>query len=227
MARTPAAAVARDDCRLRVVARHGVGYDSVDVPAMTRAGVLVTNTPTAMPRPVATTALTFILALAGKLLIKDRLTRDGPLERADGQHGHGAHRAHARRRRRRPHRQGDPAHGADVRPQAPRRRSVTSTRSSSATSARARSTSTRCSPKSDFVVAITLLNAATRHLIGAPQFARMKPTAYFINVSRGPVVDEAGADRGAARAAHRRRRRSTCSSRSRSTRPTRCWRWTT
>jgi phosphoglycerate dehydrogenase-like enzyme len=27
-------------------------------------------------------------------------------------------------------------------------------------------------------------------MIGAPQFARMKPTAYFINVSRGPVVDE-------------------------------------
>ena len=72
MVRTPASAVAREDCRLRVVARHGVGYDSVDVPAMTRAGVIVTNTPTAMPRPVATTALTFILALAGKLL------RQGP-----------------------------------------------------------------------------------------------------------------------------------------------------
>src|SRR5260221_13689079 len=34
MARVPGAAVARDDRRLRVVARHGVGYDSVDVPAM-------------------------------------------------------------------------------------------------------------------------------------------------------------------------------------------------
>ena len=75
MARTPASAVARDDLRLRVVARHGVGYDSVDVPAMTRAGVIVTNTPMPMPRPVATIALTFILALAGKLMLKDRLTR--------------------------------------------------------------------------------------------------------------------------------------------------------
>ena len=76
-ARVPAAAVAREDRRLRVVARHGVGYDSVDVDAMTRAGVLVTNTPSAMPRPVATTALTFVLALAGKLFLKDRLTRAG------------------------------------------------------------------------------------------------------------------------------------------------------
>ena len=75
--RVPAAAVARADCRLRVVARHGVGYDSVDVPAMTRAGVVVTNTPRSMPRPVATIALTFVLALAGKLLLKDRLTRSG------------------------------------------------------------------------------------------------------------------------------------------------------
>src|SRR5436190_7048933 len=77
IARVPAATVARPDCRLRVIARHGVGYDSVDVPAMTRAGVLVTNTPTSMPRPVATTALTFVLALAGKLFLKDRLTRSG------------------------------------------------------------------------------------------------------------------------------------------------------
>ena len=44
--------------------------------------------------------------------------------------------------------------------------------------------------ESDFVVAIPLLNAETRHLIGAPQFALMKPSAYFVNVSRGPVVDE-------------------------------------
>src|SRR5207244_4978195 len=52
-ARVPATAVARADCRLRVVARHGVGYDTVDIPAMTAAGVLVTHTPSAMPRPVA------------------------------------------------------------------------------------------------------------------------------------------------------------------------------
>ena len=35
-----------------------------------------------------------------------------------------------------------------------------------------------------------LLDEATRHLIGTRQFALMKPTAHFINVARGPVVDE-------------------------------------
>ena len=75
--RVPAAAVARADCRLAVVARHGVGYDSVDVAAMTRAGVIVTHTPSSMPRPVATIALSFVLALAGRLFLKDRLTRTG------------------------------------------------------------------------------------------------------------------------------------------------------
>ena len=35
------------------------------------------------------------------------------------------------------------------------------------------------------------LTPATRHMIGAPELARMKPTAYFINVGRGASVDEA------------------------------------
>jgi hypothetical protein len=50
--------------RLRL--RRRAGHD--------RAGIVVTNTPSSMPRPVATIALTFILALAGKLMLKDRLT---------------------------------------------------------------------------------------------------------------------------------------------------------
>ena len=44
--------------------------------------------------------------------------------------------------------------------------------------------------ESDFVVTIPLLNEETFHLVGAKEFAQMKSTAYFINVSRGPVVDE-------------------------------------
>ena len=44
--------------------------------------------------------------------------------------------------------------------------------------------------ESDYVVVCCSLDSTTRHLLGAPQFARMKPTAHFINVARGPVVDE-------------------------------------
>ena len=189
MARTPASAVARGDCRLRVVARHGVGYDSVDVPAMTQAGVLVTNTPAAMPRPVATIALTFVLALAGKLMTKDRLTRTGRWdERMDnmgmGLTGRTLGVVGAGRIGKEILRMArvfdlkllaaDP-YVSDV------ELAYIGARKIDHDSLYA---------ESDFVVAIPLLDATTRHLVGAAAFARMKPTAYFINVSRGPVVDE-------------------------------------
>jgi phosphoglycerate dehydrogenase-like enzyme len=43
----------------------------------------------------------------------------------------------------------------------------------------------------DYVVVSVSLTRETRHLIGAAEFAAMKPGAFFINVARGPVVDEA------------------------------------
>jgi D-3-phosphoglycerate dehydrogenase / 2-oxoglutarate reductase len=45
--------------------------------------------------------------------------------------------------------------------------------------------------ESDVVTLHVYLNRETRHMIGAAAFARMKRTAYFLNASRGPVVDEA------------------------------------
>ena len=62
--------------RLAVVARFGVGYDTVDVEACTRAGVALVITPDGVRRPVAVSIVTFILALSGKLMIKERLTRE-------------------------------------------------------------------------------------------------------------------------------------------------------
>jgi D-3-phosphoglycerate dehydrogenase len=44
--------------------------------------------------------------------------------------------------------------------------------------------------ESDFVSVHTFLNEETWHLMGKKEFRQMKPTAYFINTSRGPVVDE-------------------------------------
>lgn len=45
--------------------------------------------------------------------------------------------------------------------------------------------------QSDFVACLAVANAETENLMNAAAFARMKPTAYFINASRGNLVDEA------------------------------------
>ena len=50
---------------------------------------------------------------------------------------------------------------------------------------------TELAARSDFVAVLVPLNKGTRRLIGASFFEAMKPTAYFINTCRGPVVDEA------------------------------------
>jgi phosphoglycerate dehydrogenase-like enzyme len=189
IARVPAAAVERADCRLRVVARHGVGYDSVDIAAMTRAGVLVTNTPTSMPRPVATTALTFVLALAGRLFLKDRLTRNGRWhERMDnmglglsgrtlGVVGAGGIGKELLRM----------ARVFDLKLLATD--PVANDVELGYIGARKVDLDTLMR-ESDFVVTCCLLNEHTRHLIGAEALAKMKPTSYLINVARGPIVDE-------------------------------------
>jgi D-3-phosphoglycerate dehydrogenase len=182
MARVPAAAVARDDCRLRVVARHGVGYDAVDVAAMTRAGIVVTNTPSPMPRPVATTALTFLLALAGKLFLKDRLTRSGRWnERMDnmglGLTGRtlgviGAGRI-----------------GREL-----LRMARTFDLKLLATDPQVDAiqlgyVGARKVTLQELVVCC-LLTPGTHHLIDAAALREMRPEAFLINVARGPVVDE-------------------------------------
>ena len=189
IARVPAEAVGRPDCRLRVIARHGVGYDSVDVAAMTRAGVVVTNTPSAMPRPVATTAITFVLALAGKLFLKDTLVRSGRWDqRMDnmgmgltgrtlgviGAGGIGKEILRMARTFDLKLLAADP-YANDVELGYMGARKV------------ALDTLLR---EADFVVVSCLLNESTRRLIGTREFASMRPTAYFINVARGPIVDE-------------------------------------
>jgi phosphoglycerate dehydrogenase-like enzyme len=189
IAKVPAAAVARPDCRLRVVARHGVGYDSVDVAAMTRAGVLVTNTPSSMPRPVATTALTFVLALAGKLFLKDRLTRSGRWnERMDnmgiGLTGRtlgviGAGRIGQELLRM--------ARTFDL------KLIVADPLVNDIQLAYLGARKVELPVlmrEADFVVVCCLLNEKTHHLIGAKEFAQMRPEALFINVARGGIVDE-------------------------------------
>ena len=75
--RANADCVSNSNCRLKIISRFGVGFDSVDIEAMKRKNIIVTNTPNAVRRPVAVAALTMIFASAGKLYQKDNLVRSG------------------------------------------------------------------------------------------------------------------------------------------------------
>ncbi|MBL8848819.1 MAG: dehydrogenase [Planctomycetaceae bacterium] len=179
---------------LKVVARFGVGYDSVDVAACTAAGVLVTITPDGVRRPVATAALTLILALAHKLVIKDRLTRTGRwTERLDhtgvgltgrtlgiiglGNIGRDLARL---------------TQPLDMRLQAA---------DPWITPDAARNTGVELVPlddllqTSDFVCITCALTPETKHLLNADKLRLMKPTAFLVNIARGPIVDQAALTR--------------------------------
>jgi D-3-phosphoglycerate dehydrogenase len=187
--RVPAAAVAGKELRLKVISRHGVGYDSVDVPAMSAAGVLVCNTPNAVPRPVATMALTFVLALAQKLFAKDRMTREGRWNdrvehmgmgltgRTLGVVGAGRIGKELLRMAK--------VFDLELLAADPYAEEL-----ELAYIGARRVPLEELMAAADFVVVTALLNEETRHLVNARQLARMKPTAYLINVARGPVVDE-------------------------------------
>jgi D-3-phosphoglycerate dehydrogenase len=63
--------------RLRVVGRHGVGLDTVDIPAATRLGVAVVHAPGSNSQAVAEHALMMMLVCVKRTLLQDRRTRAG------------------------------------------------------------------------------------------------------------------------------------------------------
>lgn len=187
--KVPAAAVARADLRLKLVSRHGVGYDSVDVDAMSKAGVLVANTPNAVPRPVATIALTFVLALAHRLMAKDRITRAGRWAERLEHMGTGL-----------TGRTLGVVGAGRIGKELLRLAKVFDLKLLAADPYAERLEleyiGARPVPlaelmaQADFVVVTCLLNEETRGLVGAREIALMKPGAFLVNVARGPVVDE-------------------------------------
>lgn len=175
--------------RLSIVARFGVGYDRVDVDACTRNGVLVTITPDGVRRPVASSAMAFILALAHKLHIKDRLAREvnwadradhmgtGLTGRALGVVGIGnigrelcdlARPFGMRFVAYDPYADGEKARAAGV--------ELVGLEDLLA--------------QADFVCITCQLTDETRHLIDASALSLMKSSAYLINVARGPIVHQ-------------------------------------
>src|SRR5213594_4162587 len=179
--------------RLRIVANMAVGYDNVDVPALTRRGILLTNTPGVLTETTADLTFALILAIARRVAEAERFVRAGhwrswgPLFFV----GHDVHHATvgiiglgrigtevAKR-----------ARGFDMR--------ILYT---SHTRKREEEDTLGCIPvdlatllrESDFVTVHVPLTSETRHLLSTPQFKQMKRTAFLINVARGPIVDQQG-----------------------------------
>jgi len=177
--------------RLLIVARFGVGYDMCDVAALTANSVLLTITPGATDLPVAGGVLAMMLALSRRLFAKDRLVREGRwAERAHHQGteiggktlgivGFGG----AGRELRRlvsPFAMKVLVHDPFVTDSTLDHHAVSRAASLEDLFARA-----------DYVSIHCLLNDETRGMIGRDLFRRMKPTAYFLNAARGPIVNEA------------------------------------
>lgn len=188
-ARVTAATVSGADRRLKIIARMGVGYDSVDVPACTKNGVILTNTPDGVRRPVATSILLLILALSQKLLTKDRITRAGRWVDTTKHMGVGL-------RGKTVGSIGVGNIGSEMfRVLAPLDM-IHLAYDPYANVERAAQLGVRLTDKdtllgeSDFVCINTPLTPETRHMIGARELSLMKPTAYLINTARGPIVDE-------------------------------------
>ena len=187
--RVTALTVSGTDRRLKIVARMGVGYDSVDVAACTANGVILTNTPDGVRRPVATSILLFILALSQKLLTKDRITRAGRWADTTQHMGVGLSGKTVGSI-------GVGNIGSEVfRVLAPLDM-IHLAYDPYANMDRAAQLGVRLTDKdtllreSDFVCINTPLTPETRHMIGARELSLMKPTAYLINTARGPIVDE-------------------------------------
>ncbi len=175
--------------RLKLIARFGVGYDTVDVPACTENGVILCITPDGVRRPVATSALTFVLMLAQKVMIKDRITRAGQWGERLNHMGTGLSGRVLGS-------VGVGNIGAELfRLAAPfGMRHIACdpyvTQESVAPLGVRLVDLDTLFRESDFVCVNCPLNEETRKLVGARQFSLMKPSAYFINTARGPIVDE-------------------------------------
>src|SRR5215470_1020966 len=66
--------------KCRIIARYGIGVDTIDLEAATRAGIIVTNNPTYCIEEVAEHTLALLLACARKIAFYDRLVRAGKWE---------------------------------------------------------------------------------------------------------------------------------------------------
>ena len=179
--------------KLRMVATASVGYDHIDLAACTKRGVTVSNTPGVLTDTTADLAWGLLMAIARRIVEGDAWTRSGTWNgftfdtflggdvwgKTLGIIGFGRIGREMARR----------SLGFKMR--------VLYFSQNRAPEAIEKELHAEFAPfdtvlrESDFVSLHVPLLPATRHLISADSFAKMKPTAYLINTTRGPVVDEA------------------------------------
>jgi len=172
---------------VRLVASYGVGVNHVDLPAMARRGVVVTNTPDVLTDATADLAMALLLAAARRVCEGDRLIRAGGWRDAGPEFLLGREvsgktlgivgfgrigQAVARR-----------ASGFGM------RILYASPRDAGYPGA-TRTDLDALLATSDFVSLHCPLTDATRDLLSRERISRMKPGAVLVNTSRGPVVDE-------------------------------------
>lgn len=175
--------------QLKVIAKHGMGLDAIDVDAATARGIAVVNAPYANMNAVAEHIVMLILALSKRTVRMDRLTREGQFYKRNqyrskelkgstlGIIGFGKiSRLVAKKMAGFEMRliAADPF----IRPEEAEQFGVQLV------------SAQEVYGESDFVVVHTSLTPTTFHLVGQQEFERMKPSAYFINAARGAVVDE-------------------------------------
>ncbi len=179
---------------LKVISNIAVGYNNIDVPACTKRGIKVTNTPGVLDDTTADLTWALLMASARRIAEGDAYVRRGDWKIAFGVQaflGQDIHHAtlgilgmgrigQAIARR---------ARGFDMRVAYHNR-----TRLPQAEERRLGATwveRDRLLAESDFVVVMVPYSPATHHLIGAVEIAKMKPTAILVNTARGGVVDDA------------------------------------
>ena len=178
--------------RLRVISTMAVGYDHIDVDAATRQGILVCHTPGVLTETTADFAFALLLAAARRLPEGERAAREGRWTTWHpsfllGQDVYAAtlgivglgQIGQAVARRARGFQMRVLYHSRTRKPELEQELQC------------AYASFDNLLAESDFVSVHVPLTPETRHIFNQDAFARMKPTAVFVNTSRGAVVDEA------------------------------------
>jgi D-3-phosphoglycerate dehydrogenase len=173
--------------RLKIIARRGVGFDTVDIPAATARGIPVTITAGVLSEAVADHAFGLLLAAARQIPHLDREVKAGGWDRSPAVDVHGKTlgivgfgaigKAVARR-------------GAGFRMRVLAYDVAPDHAAATALGVRLCDFDTLLA-ESDFVTVHAPLSPVTRHLIGDAALRKMKAAAFLINTSRGDLVDEA------------------------------------